>query len=1400
MAVIGSAHVVIRAITDKIESDLNKALSPAVKSAGDKAGRELGQSISDGLSKVKISADSVDMSGMERKVGRSLQNISREARNNKIELEADTSNVEKELNNVGRAAGNAGKSAKGNFITNFGSPDLSNIMKRLFYQMLFGVPAIGALVGALSSLVSGLFSVASAVGPAVNALAVLPGLLGSVVAGMGSTLLAFGGIGKAFSAGNKAVGGAGGAAKGAGVAAAKAANTVSDAHEKAAEAIAEAYERAAERTEKANEDMARAQERLADVIYDNARNLFKAQRDLRDAEEGLATAQSRSLGLQNAINRAREEAISRIKELQFSVEGAAISEGRAVIALERAREKLAEVNELPPDHRLRREAELTYRQAQLDLEQARKSNEDLAKEQAESTEAGVEGSKEVVDAKNDQLEAARDLRDAEEDLADSRQELAETEIQNSRDIRDARRDILEIEEELVDIQVDLAKAISDANKDLAKSLRDVGLSAGGGGGGAAGGIDAFAEAMKNLSPEAQSFVRYLLSVQDHFRALRNEAGKELFPKLETAIGRLIGGGFLSVLGTGLRIVGGAVGDLAIRFADLSADPFFQGTFATFMSSSVTVIGSLGGALLNLVDYFTTLTAAAAPFTEAFAAWIETVSGNWAASARGNFDGLQQSIGGGVEVVKQLGRIFGNLWQSIKDVGEAARPAGQILLDAFEKATEALNELTGDDANKEAMKQYFLDVAANVQALSTMVAAAAEEFFKLGDNPGIKTIADTITNEVIPVFGELLDKSLKEVGPAMAEAFGELVHLFDTLANNGGLEAFIETLGAVVKGLNTLGDIPGVGQAIGAIAVLIGTYKALNFAVKALQVRGLIDQFKSLNTMMFGNRDVLNRVTGEYERMPSRFQKVKTSVAAMGTTFKNGAIGIKNMTIQMAAYTRGAIAATAATAKTAAAKALDTTRTLAQAAAEKIAAAAKKAGAAIQWALNAAMSANPIGLIIAAIALLVAAFVWLWNNVDGFRNFFIGVWDGIKAAAEAVGKWFSETLGPFFQKAWDLIITGVNAVVGWFQTAWDNIVNVVRTVWEILVTIVTTYINMWVTVITTVFTWISNFISTVWNGILSVIKAVWGWIVDAVTMYINLVVTVVTTVFNTISSFISTVWNGIVTVIGTVWAWIAEKVSTGINAVQTVVTTVFNNISNFIRTVWTAIQIVIANVWAGITNTISGVVNGIFNTVSNVFNSIRNTVSGIMNGISSVISNVWNGIRNTAASIINGMYGTIVNAFNSIRNGIVGVFDGMASAISGAFSAILGVVRGPINGVIALVNRAISSLNSVKVSVPDWVPGMGGQTFGINIPRIPQLKDGGTVRATAGGVLANIAEAGMDERVTPLRPSGMSVFEERMLAAQENGNRDNITINVYAQNGQDVNALANEVSRRLAFGM
>lgn len=88
--------------------------------------------------------------------------------------------------------------------------------------------------------------------------------------------------------------------------------------------------------------------------------------------------------------------------------------------------------------------------------------------------------------------------------------------------------------------------------------------------------------------------------------------------------------------------------------------------------------------------------------------------------------------------------------------------------------------------------------------------------------------------------------------------------------------------------------------------------------------------------------------------------------------------------------------------------------------------AQGAMTAAQWLLNAAMSANPIGLVVLGIAALVAGFLWLWNNVEGFRNFWTAVWEVIKTAALAVADWFTGTLVPWLQ--------GVGATIGDIFTA------------------------------------------------------------------------------------------------------------------------------------------------------------------------------------------------------------------------------------------------------------------------------------------------------------------------------------------------------------------------------
>ena len=79
---------------------------------------------------------------------------------------------------------------------------------------------------------------------------------------------------------------------------------------------------------------------------------------------------------------------------------------------------------------------------------------------------------------------------------------------------------------------------------------------------------------------------------------------------------------------------------------------------------------------------------------------------------------------------------------------------------------------------------------------------------------------------------------------------------------------------------------------------------------------------------------------------------------------------------------------------------------------------------VQLAWNAAMLANPIGIVIAAIALLVGAFVLLWNKCEGFRNFFIKMWDGIKKAGSAA----ADFIGGIFERKINTVKGIINGVI------------------------------------------------------------------------------------------------------------------------------------------------------------------------------------------------------------------------------------------------------------------------------------------------------------------------------------------------------------------------------------
>jgi len=122
-------------------------------------------------------------------------------------------------------------------------------------------------------------------------------------------------------------------------------------------------------------------------------------------------------------------------------------------------------------------------------------------------------------------------------------------------------------------------------------------------------------------------------------------------------------------------------------------------------------------------------------------------------------------------------------------------------------------------------------------------------------------------------------------------------------------------------------------------------------------------------------------------------------------------------------------------------------------------------------------------------------------------------------------------------------------------------------------------------------------------------------------------------------------------------------------------------------------------------------------------------------------------------IWSGFVGFLQDSMKNLGSFFATVWNGIATAFGAVFKGIGDAFKGYVNIWIGLINAIIGALDSIKIDIPKWVPIVGGQTFGVNIPKIPQLAEGGIVPATPGGRLVNVAEGGQAEAIIPLSKMG-----------------------------------------------
>ena len=516
---------------------------------------------------------------------------------------------------------------------------------------------------------------------------------------------------------------------------------------------------------------------------------------------------------------------------------------------------------------------------------------------------------------------------------------------------------------------------------------------------------------------------------------------------------------------------------------------------------------------------------------------------------GSFATLTGVTGSTAEVATQMKSVFSGLMTPStalsEKIGELGYESANAMLDQLGLigTLDKLSAACGDD--KQAVAKLFSSVEAQtavlalagsqtenwVQKTEAMAGAAdatSNAFDRQTDNlqgklDKMKQVFETfkirVGNILIPIVTNIVDKAI----PKIEKAFDTLMPILSDVYTSA--KPVIEAFGNAIPGaLQIAGDI--MSGVFNAIKIVIPPVISL--------VKFLGENFSWIGPIAAGLATGIGVLTAAI-----KINSVITAISANG--FK------------------------------------------AWAASTKIAGAATKIFAGAQKVLNAVMSANPIGIVIAAVVALGTAFVLLYKKCEPFRNFINGIGAWIKKTFVSVVEWFRTlpaVFGNIFTSAGNSIKNAFNAVVNWFKN--------------------------------------------------------------------------IPQVFSNIFSGISSAVSNMVTSIG-------ERFP--------VLGTIFQ--------------------------TVQGMVAPYIDGIKNAISSIKNVFTSLIDFVKNVFTGNWAG------------------AWESVKN-----------IFGNAFSALTGLVKAPLNAVISLINSAIGGLNKLHISIPDWVPGLGGKEFGISIPQIPMLATGG----------------------------------------------------------------------------
>ena len=374
--------------------------------------------------------------------------------------------------------------------------------------------------------------------------------------------------------------------------------------------------------------------------------------------------------------------------------------------------------------------------------------------------------------------------------------------------------------------------------------------------------------------------------------------------------------------------------------------------------------------------------------------------------------------------------------------------------------------------------------------------------------------------------------------------------------------------------------------------------------------------------------------------------------------------------------------------------------------------------------------GPVLAIIAIVAALAAGFMYLWETNEDFRNNVTALWEELQGSFSELGGKISDMLNqlmPLISEIASTVLTAfgqiAEAVLPILIQLISELLPVIIGLIDQLLPVLTQIIESVLTVLVDVINQLLPLVMQIIEAVLPVLLQLVQAILPIITQIVEAVLPVLIQLINTILPIITQIISAVLPVLVEILNALTPILNMVISLLQPILNLIISLVEPILNLIMAAIQPLI-EIFATLISTILEPIMPILSAVANIITSVLGAAIQAIQPIIQSLTSVFQGLIDFITGVFSGNW-------SQAWNGIVQVFGGL-------WDGLVAIVKAPINAVIGLINKAIGALNSVSVTIPDWVPVVGGNTFGINIPTIPMLASGGF---TDGVSIAG--EAGME---------------------------------------------------------